>query len=98
MISFADLGISAGTTIYGYSLMAGDTAPVSAASLVNWNNATYYPTNTDPTGYGNMDFMGFGAQISRPVPEPATYGALFMGLTASVLAWRRRGLAAKARA
>ena len=90
LISFADLGISAGSTIYGYSLMAGDTAPTTAASLVNWDNATYYPTDTDPAGYGNMDFMGFGAQISRPVPEPAAYGAGLVGLTAVLLAWRRR--------
>ncbi|MBL9216662.1 MAG: PEP-CTERM sorting domain-containing protein [Opitutaceae bacterium] len=90
LIRFSDLGIAAGTTIYGYSLMAGDTNPNSAANLVNWNNATYYPTNTDPAGVGNMDFMGFGAQISRPVPEPSTYGAIFLGLTAGILGWRRR--------
>ncbi len=89
MISFADLGISAGTTIYGYSLMAGDTAPTTAANLVNWNNNTYYPTNTDPAGYGNMDFMGFGAQISRPVPEPSTYGVILLTLGLSVFGGRR---------
>lgn len=92
LITFADLGISSGTTIYGYSLMAGDVTPATAANLVNWNNATYYPTNTDPAGYGNMDFMGFGAQVSRPVPEPATYGALCTGLAAAILGLRRRHL------
>lgn len=94
LIRFSDLGISAGTTIYGYSLMAGDVTPTTAANLVNWNNATYYPTNTDPAGYGNMDFMGFGAQISRPVPEPSTYGAIFIGLGAAFFGWRRRRLRA----
>lgn len=89
LIRFSDLGISAGTTIYGYSLMAGDVNPTSAANLVNWNNSTYYPTNTDPNGYGNMDFMGFGAQISRPVPEPSTYGAIFIGLSGAFFGWRR---------
>jgi len=89
LIRFSDLGITAGTTIYGYSLMAGDTAPATAANLVNWNNATYYPTDTDPAGYGNMDFMGFGAQISRPVPEPSTYGAIFIVLSAAFFGWRR---------
>jgi hypothetical protein len=89
LIRFSDLGISAGTTIYGYSLMAGDVTPTNAANLVNWNNSTYYPTNTDPNGYGNMDFMGFGAQISRPVPEPSTYGAIFIGLGAAFFGWRR---------
>jgi hypothetical protein len=89
LIRFSDLGISAGTTIYGYSLMAGDVTPTTAANLVNWNSTTYYPTNTDPAGYGNMDFMGFGAQIARPVPEPSTYGAIFLGLGATFLGWRR---------
>lgn len=89
MISFADLGITAGTTIYGYSLMAGDTAPTTAANLVNWNSNTYYPTNTDPAGYGNMDFMGFGAQISRPVPEPSTYGAIMALFSLSFMGGRR---------
>lgn len=89
LIRFSDLGISAGTTIYGYSLMAGDVAPTTAANLVNWNSTTYYPTNTDPAGYGNMDFMGFGAQISRPVPEPSTYGAIFLGLGVAFFGWRR---------
>ena len=88
-ISFADLGISAGTTIYGYSLMAGDTAPTTAVDLVNWNSATFYPTNTDPTGYGNMDFMGFGAQIARPVPESSTYGAILLGLGTALVGFRR---------
>ena len=70
--------------------MAGDTAPTTAANLVNWNNATYYPTDTSATGVGNMDFMAFGAQISRPVPESSTYGAIFVGATAAFLGWRRR--------
>jgi hypothetical protein len=93
MISFADLGITAGTTIYGYSLMAGDVAPTTAANLVNWNSNTYYPTNTSSTGYGDMDFMGFGAQIARPVPEPSTYGAIMalfgLGFLGGRRWWRR---------
>jgi hypothetical protein len=98
LIRFADLGIAAGTTIYGYSLMAGDVTPATAANLVNWNNAAYYPTNTDPGGYGNMDFMGFGAQISRPVPEPSTYGAMLLGAAVVFFGWRRWRQAATARA
>ena len=98
LIRFSDLGIAAGTTIQGFSLMAGDMNPTTAANLVNWNNTTYYPTNTDAAGYGNMDFMAFGAQISRPVPEPSTYGAMFVGLSAAFFGWRRyrRALSAAA--
>lgn len=78
MIRFTDLGLTVGQTIYGYSLMAGDVTASTASDLVNWNNSSVYLTNTDATTWGNMDFMGFGAQISKPVPEPPTYGALLI--------------------
>ena len=92
LIRFSDMGISTGTTIQGFSLMAGDVSPTTAADLVNWNNAAYFPTNTSAAGagYGNMDFMGFGSRIARPVPEPSTYGAMLLGLTGAFLGWRRR--------
>jgi hypothetical protein len=91
LIRFSDLGLTVGQTIFGYSLMAGDVAPGSnAANLVNWNNASVFLTDTDPAGYGNMDFMGFGAQVSRPVPEPSTYGAIFLVVAVSGLALHRR--------
>lgn len=89
MIRFSDLGITAGTTIQEFSLLAGDVPITTAANLVDWNNITNFPTNTNPTTHGNMDFMGFGAQISRPVPEPSTYGALFIGATLFFLGVRR---------
>ena len=92
LIRFSDMGISAGTTIQGFSLMAGDVSPTTASDLVNWNDSSYFPTNTSAAGlgYGNMDFMGFGSRIARPVPEPSTYGAILLGLTATFLGWRRR--------
>jgi hypothetical protein len=87
-ISFADLGISVGTTIYGYAIMASDVTNVSA-NLVNWNTATFYPTNTADTS-GGIDFAAFGGQRTRVVPEPSVYGAGLLGLGAALLAWRRR--------
>lgn len=89
LISFSDLGITAGTTIQGFSLMAGDVPITTAANLVNWNNTNYFPTNTDPNAYGNMDFAGFGAQIARPVPEPSIYGAILIGSMAFIFGLRR---------
>lgn len=89
LIPLADLGLSVGQTIYGYSLFAGDVAFTSTSQMSNWNNSTYYPTNTDASTWGNMDFMGFGAQLSRPIPEPSTYGALLVGAVAGLLGWRR---------
>ncbi len=70
--------------------MAGDVVPTTASSLVNYNNSAVYPTNTDPATWGNMDFMGFGGQISRPIPEPSTYGLTFVGLGGALWFWRRR--------
>ncbi len=89
LIRFTDLGLSVGQTIYGYSLMAGDVTAGSASDLVNWNNDCVYLTNTDANTWGNMDFMGFGAQISRPVPEPSTYGVLFLGAGLAIFGLRR---------
>jgi len=89
LIRFTDLGLNVGDTIYGYSLMAGDVAASTSSDLVNWKNSSVYLTNTDATTWGNMDFMGFGAQISRPVPEPSTYGALFLGAALAFFGLRR---------
>lgn len=97
-ISMSDLGITAGTTIYGYSLMAADvTTGGSMANLVNWNNATYYATNTTTAGGVDLSAVN-GVLYNRRVPEPSTYGAIFLGLTGSFLGWRRwrRGVSARA--
>lgn len=85
-ITFAQLGIAAGTTVYGYSLMAPDTT-TTVGNLVDWTNSTYYPTTTPDTS-GSIDLMGFNG--ARFVPEPSTYGAIFVGLTAAFFGWRRQ--------
>jgi len=86
-ISFADLGIAAGTTVYGYSIIAPDLNPsATVANLADWDNATYYYQNT-PDSTGSIDIMAFGGR--RVVPEPSTYGAIFLTLTSSALGFRR---------
>ena len=87
-ISFANLGIATGTTIYGYSIMGADVT-TNVANLANWNNATYYPTGTSDAN-GGIDLMSFNGRISRPVPEPSTYGALLLGGCVGVWMFRRR--------
>jgi hypothetical protein len=85
MIRFSDLGIAAGTTIQGFSLMGADVVltSTSGSGLVNWNNTSAYLTNTSSAGVGNMDFMAFGATVARPIPEPSTYGAIMIGAALS---------------
>ena len=73
VISLTALGITSGTTIYGYSIMAADVISTSttsititttvSAELVNYLNTTYYPNDTsdnNTTGddsYGGIDLM-----------------------------------------
>jgi hypothetical protein len=92
VISMADLGIATGTTIYGYSLMGYDvTSGGNMANLVDWSNTTYYSSNTTgSTGTGGIDLSAVnGVLYNRRVPEPSTYGAIFLSLTAGLLGWRR---------
>lgn len=101
VVSLSDLGIAAGTRIYGYSLMGYDvTNGGNMANLVDWTNATYYSTNTTgETGTGGIDLSAVnGVLYNRRAPEPSTYGAIFIGLTALALGCRRRRRSLSARA
>jgi len=97
-ISFADLGIAAGTKVYGYSLMANDTTTV-VTNLVDWTNTASYRVDTPDapgsTPNGSIDLLGFNGR--RFVPEPATYGAILLFFTVGVVAVRRRQLAVPVR-
>lgn len=77
--------VSAGTTIYGYSIVAQDVTATTGAQLLDWTNATYFPTNT--TGSGDVDMAAFGPTFFEVVPEPSA--ALPM-ITIGVLALMRR--------
>ncbi|MFT3920174.1 carbohydrate binding domain-containing protein [Cloacibacterium sp.] len=47
MLSFAELGVNNGDTIYGYSLLPNDAVvDGSGKPYLDWTNPTYYPTNT----------------------------------------------------
>lgn len=92
-ISFADLGLANGTVVYGYSLMAPDVTATNAtlASLVDWNNTSVYLNNTSDT-VGSIDLAGFNGR--RFVPEPATYGAIFLFVSVAAIVLHRRRQAA----
>lgn len=90
-IKLTDLGVTAGQTIYGYSLIPTDVNASSAANLVDFTNATYYPTNTaNADATGTADFAAFGGRFVRPIPEPSTYGLIGLGGLISFAVWRGR--------
>ncbi len=93
VFSTADLGITAGTKIYGYSLFGYDvTSDNNSANLVNYTNTTYFPTNTDSTtGSGGIDLAAVNglALTGRHVPEPSTYAAGAVGIMVLATGLRR---------
>lgn len=93
----ADFGLAAGTTIYGYSLFGYDvTDGGNSANLLNWNNAAYFPTNTnDGEGRpGGFDFASVNGVFFSAVPEPASFGLAALLALAASGALRRRPRAA----
>ena len=96
LIRFTDLGLSVGDTIQGFSIMASDVNATTSIDLVDWTNDTVYRTDTDRSTDGNVDFMGFGAQLATPVPEPSSYGALFLAFSSALYGLRRRRIRVKA--
>ncbi len=70
----------------------------------NWSGATLGASGSTPanqitfSGYSNNNtsWLSYDRQISpvTPVPEPATYGAVFVALAAAVVYWRKRQAAA----
>jgi hypothetical protein len=82
VINAIDLGLVLGQSIYGYALMAADVTATNSAQLLDWTNATYYPTTTDgTTGGGGIDLAAVNGIAFAIVPEP-TYTA---GLIALIL-------------
>jgi len=50
-LSLSDLGITAGATVYGYSLLAADfPSGATSADIVNTSNTTNFPVNTGTPG------------------------------------------------
>jgi hypothetical protein len=95
--TLADFGIAAGTTIYGYSIFANDwtKAPTKSTQLVDWKNTTYYPTNST----NGLDLSAINGQaFKKIIPEPSTYGLVFMAGSAALVFWRQRRRAARSAA
>lgn len=52
LLRFSDLSVPNNTIIYGYSVFAPDTKRTPATNLVDYTNATNFPTTTDLSGGG----------------------------------------------
>jgi hypothetical protein len=85
VITAADLGLTIGTTIYGYSLMAVDVTAATSAQLLDWTNGTFYPTTTDgSTGGGGIDLAALNGMAFGIVPEPTPSAGLLGAFLALV--------------
>jgi hypothetical protein len=91
VITAADLGLALGQNIYGYSLMAVDVTASNSAQLLDWTNATFYPTTTDGnTGGGGIDLAAINGIAFAAVPEPVPTSALVAFILAAVITWHRK--------
>ena len=99
LFTAADLGLTPGTTIYGYSLFGYDVTDAgNTANLIDWTNATYFPTNTDATtGGGGIDLAALNGISFSVVPEPSAYALAAVGVLAGFIGWRHRPRRAAAR-
>jgi hypothetical protein len=83
------LGITLGSTIYGYSLFAYDTSVTTPSQLLEISNDTYFPKNTSSnTGAGGIDLIAYTGVAVQAVPEPST--TWLVGLGALAFLRRRR--------
>ena len=90
VFTLAELGISSGTTIYGYSLFGYDvTDGGNSANLIDWTNSSYYSTTTTgATGTGGIDLLGLNGITFSAIPEPSTYMLFGTGLMIVAIAFR----------
>ena len=88
-----DFNVTPGTTIYGYSIFGFDvTDGGDSSNLIDWNNATYFPTNTNgDTGGGGIDLAAVNGVMFSAVPEPSTWALGGLGaIVVSMMTRRRR--------
>ena len=91
IIRTSDLGLAGGSTIYGYSLMAADVTASNSTQLLDWTNATYFPTTTDGTTGGNgLDLAAVNGLLLGVVPEPAPPAVLLGAFALLTAACARR--------
>lgn len=83
-----DFNVSAGTTIYGYSLFGYDVN-ATGDQLIDWTNSTYFSTNTSSAN-GGIDLAAINGVTFSVVPEPATFALYGLAVMALGVFGRRR--------
>jgi hypothetical protein len=85
VFTYADLGISAGDTVYGYSLFGGDVNTDDHELL----NPSGFPVDTSSSSNatGGLDLISSGTTV---VPEPFSAVLLLLGLAALLSRGRQR--------
>jgi hypothetical protein len=80
--------VTAGTTIYGYSLFGADVTG-SGTELTEYTNTAFFPLETATSSTGGLDPVGTTAVLfTTAVPEPTTL--TLAGIAAAGLLGRRR--------
>jgi hypothetical protein len=89
LLDFFGLGAKNGQTIYGYSIAANDST-TRRGKFDEWSNTNYFPENST-NGLDPYGINGFTWEKNRPiVPEPSTYGAIFVGVCLAGVLYKRR--------
>lgn len=84
--NMAQLGISNGTLVYGYSLFGYDVGTNGSDPLVL---STYSSTTDSSTGGGGVDLAGVNGLAFVLVPEPSTYALGGVGVMAALAVLHR---------
>jgi hypothetical protein len=90
-----DFNVTPGTPLYGYSLFGYDvTDGGSPVNLIDYTNATFFPTTTDgATGGGGIDLAAVNGITFSAIPEPSTWALGGVTLAGLAIAARRRATA-----
>ncbi len=69
---YSEFGITAGTRVYGYSVIPNDFTG-TPADIADYTNAAHYPTNTSSnTGAGGIDLVSVTGMVISSVTLPLT--------------------------
>lgn len=85
---FADFGLTNGTKIYGYSIMANDFNSTAGADVLDYSNTSHFPTNTNET-IGGLDLLAVLGIAMQTTILPVELSSFSAGLkdNKSFLQW-----------